>query len=398
MWKRAWRAVGWTAALLLTGILAMGWAGWLPDWPLFSSSPLAMAPSLPPDATTSSTPARPRDPVSGVAQQPAPLPEEEAGPIPAPTAEPGAAPPEAEVSEPGLSAATPGPAVAPRRGKEASAPARLASPAPPDSTPGPPTSAALSAVNRVRTLAGLAPVSWQSAWAAQCAAHARYLVKADRAEHREDPASPYRSAQGEACAHGHYFVSSQPASGATRALGYWATGAFHLPQLLHPGLRQVALGEAHDAAGSFESAAVLDVRRGLTQDGPAPYPVRFPAPGATSPYREAARQEWPDPLSGCGYAAPAGAPIALLLGPGPAVQAAALKVNGQPVEACLLTAERFEADGAGDQAAGRSVLASQGAAVLLPRQPLPPGAQVQVSFRTPAGREHWSFRVDPAAP
>ncbi|MFC4427979.1 CAP domain-containing protein [Deinococcus navajonensis] len=258
--------------------------------------------------------------------------------------------------------------------------------------------AALETLNRVRTLARLPEVTWQSAWAAQCAAHARYLVRADRAEHREDPHSPYHTPQGEACAHGHYFVSSQPISAASRALDYWTTGAFHLPQLLHPGLRQVAFGEAHDQTGSFESAAVLDVRRGLGSAQEASYPVRFPAPGSTSPYREAARQEWPDPLLSCGFTAPAGAPVALLLGPGTTVQAAALKVSGRPAAACLLTADRFQAAETAETSVGRNVLASQGGAVLVPQVPLPPGARVQVSFRTAAGRVGWSFQVASSSP
>ncbi|WP_162485389.1 CAP domain-containing protein [Deinococcus deserti] len=195
--------------------------------------------------------------------------------------------------------------------------------------------AALVSLNAVRALALLPPVGWQDEWAAQCSAHARYLVRADRAEHRQDPANPHHSTAGEACAHGHYFVSSQRDSGPERAVGYWATGPFHLPQLLDPRLKQVAFGEAHDPAGTMQSAGVLDVRRGLS--GQAAYPVRFPAPGTVTPFREAARHEWPDPLPACRYRAPAGAPIARLAGPGVAVSAGALKVDGQPVAACLLT-------------------------------------------------------------
>lgn len=247
-------------------------------------------------------------------------------------------------------------------------------------------------VNAVRRLAALPPVGTDVAWAAQCRAHAQYLVRTDRGEHREDPASPHRTPAGEACAHGHYFVSSQAAAGPERALAYWAAGPFHLPQLIDPRLRRVALGVAHDAAGSVQSAVVLDVRRGLS--GPGAYPVRFPAPGVRSPLREAARSEWPDPLPACaGYAAPVGAPMALLLGPGQTVQAAALKVNGKPAPACLLTAGRYRGASGTDTRVGRGVLAAQGAAVLLPRFPLPAGAEVRVSFAAQGKRHAWSFRV-----
>lgn len=247
-------------------------------------------------------------------------------------------------------------------------------------------------VSAVRRLAALPPVATDGAWTAQCRAHAQYLVRADRGEHREDPASPYRTPAGEACAHGHYFVSSRSASGPEQALAYWAAGPFHLPQLIDPRLKRVALGVAHDAAGVVQSAVVLDVRRGLS--GPGTYPVRFPAPGMHSPLREAARSEWPDPLPACaGYAAPVGAPMALLLGPGREVQAAALKVNGKPAPACLLTAGRYRGGSGNDTRVGRGVLVAQGAAVLLPRFPLPAGAEVRVSFAASGKRYAWSFRV-----
>ncbi|PNY80272.1 hypothetical protein CVO96_01855 [Deinococcus koreensis] len=243
----------------------------------------------------------------------------------------------------------------------------------------------------------------EPAWAAGCAAHARYLVGVDRGEHAEDPRHPLSSPEGVDCAPGHYFVSSQPDSGAERALGYWATGAFHLPQLLDPRLGRVALGLAHDSRGGVQSAAVLDVRRGLS--GAARYPVRFPQPASWSPFRASAASEWPDPLPGCaGYDHPVGPPVALLLGPdtetGGAggskaeVSGAALKVNGRPVAACLLTAQTFQGASATETRVGRGVLAAQGAAILLPRQPLPAGAEVRVSFRTPAGPVAWSFRVE----
>lgn len=362
MWSRALRAVGWTAGLLLIGVLAMGWAGWLPHVPLF--------------AARSGPPRSQAVPVA----DPAPQPAEAVSPAP-----PGPGPTSSRVPAP-LTLPEPPSIPVPD----------LVSPSPPQAAPPRPSpqhrsAAALASLNAVRALARLPPVDWQDDWAAQCAAHARYLVRADRAEHRQDPASPHHSEAGEACAHGHYFVSSQQTSGPERAVGYWATGPFHLPQLLDPRLKVVAFGEAHDPAGATQSAGVLDVRRGLSGQGA--YPVRFPAPGTVTPYREAARYEWPDPLPGCGYRAPAGAPVALLAGPDVTVSAAALKVNGQPVAACLLTAQTFQGSSPGDTQAGRGVLAAQGGAVLLPRGPLPKGARVQVALSTSQGRQSWSFQV-----
>lgn len=257
------------------------------------------------------------------------------------------------------------------------------------------TSPLLAGLNRVRARAGLQTVTAEAAWQAGCAGHARYLVREDRAEHRQDPASPFRSAAGEACAPGHYFVSSRAESGPERALTYWVGGAFHLPQLIDPRLTRVAAGVAHDAAGGFQSAVVLDVRRGLT--GAGRYPVRYPGPGQAAPSLRAATGEWPDALAGCPAVAARGAPVALLLGPDRAgeVSGVTLRVNGQAAGACLLTASTFTGANEAETRVGRAVLAAQGAALALPDAPLPTGADVQVSFDTPRGPVAWAFRTQP---
>ncbi|UBV41785.1 CAP domain-containing protein [Deinococcus taeanensis] len=254
--------------------------------------------------------------------------------------------------------------------------------------------AVLVALNRVRARAGLPGVQERAAWAAGCALHARYLVREDRAEHREAPGSAFRTPDGEACAPGHFFVTSRADSGALRALTYWVGGAFHLPQLLDPRLTWVAFGEAQDAAGGVRSAAVLDVRRGLS--GTARYPVRYPAPGKAVPALPAATAEWPDALAGCpAVSGLRGAPVAALLGPdaAPAVTGVTLRVNGQAWPACLLTAQSFRGVTETETQVGRGVLAAQGAALALPDRPLPPGAAVQVMFRTTGAPLTWSFRV-----
>ena len=346
MIRRAVLALLLFAALLGLGVAGLWAAGWLPGQ---RSGP----------EVASSTPAPSPEPVGVPPTVVVP-------PLPAP--EP--VPPEAATPEP----ISPTPAT------------------PPSPPPAPTRPFAITPVNAVRALAGVAAVTGEPHWVEGCAAHARYLVRADRGEHREDPASPHRTATGETCAAGHYFVSSQADSGAERAVAYWATGAFHLPQLIDPRLIRVALGVAHDDSGTVQSAAVLDVQRGL--EGTGTYPVRFPAPGRVSPYTVAAASEWPDPTPSCpGFVAPLGAPVALLLGPDTTVRNAALKVNGRPVTACLLTAQTFQGGAEADTQAGRNVLAAQGAAVLLPRRPLPAGAAVRVSFVTTAGRVSWAFRV-----
>ncbi|GGS19696.1 CAP domain-containing protein [Deinococcus knuensis] len=381
-WRWAARRAAW-ALIWLLALLALAWAGlrvagWLPV------SPQAEGP---PPAPTTSAPA--------------------ADPLPDPLAGGQAAPPLPDVTltlprtPTGTELTDPDPTGTDSTDRGQPDPTPPVSPVPPPAADPEATgtlevTGPLPLLNRLRAGAGVGAVQAEPDWQAGCAAHARYLVRADRAEHREDPASPFRSAAGEACAPGHYFVSSQPDSDLRRALAYWVGGAFHLPQLLDPRLTRVAFGEAHDAGGAFRSAAVLDVRRGLgAPDGQA-YPVRYPGPEAgldlTVAPASASASEWPDPLVHCGLKE-AGAPVALLMGAGVTVRSAALKVNGQPAAACLLSAASFRGASAGDTQAGRGVLGAQGAGVLLPHVPLRAGDRVQVSFGTTAGRVGWSFGV-----
>ncbi|THF88904.1 hypothetical protein E7T09_06965 [Deinococcus sp. KSM4-11] len=374
MIRRALSALLLFAVLFGLGVWALWARGWLP-WqqeagppsPLPAAQPPAVQPPIMPPATV---------------RLPAPVPPVIVPPAPTP-----AQPPEVQPAPETVT-----PALPVRPTVPAPLPQRPAAPAVPSRTTPPTSKSALAPLNAVRTLAALPPVIRAPGWESQCAAHARYLVKTDRGEHREEPDSPFRSAAGVACAPGHYFVSSQPTADLERAAAYWATGPFHLPQLIDPRLTRVAVGSAHDGAGRVQSAVLLDGGRGLT--GIGAYPVRFPAPGRTSPFTTAAPAEWPDPLPSCsGYAGPVGAPIALLLGPGRRVTGAALKVNGRAVAACLLTPASFRGASTGDTRAGRNVLAAQGGAVLLPRRPLPPGAAVHVGFSTDRGRVGWAFHV-----
>lgn len=389
-WRRALWAILGGATLFALGLSGLWLAGWWPGRvPARPPAPRVEAPlALPPGASAPEVPAAPE-----IQEAPAPTDlagvwQEPLGTVPPAPATEEQTPQE---SKPPASAQS-----APDTPEPLLAPPAAASPesAPPESA-GARTSPLLAGLNRVRARAGLPTVTAEAAWQAGCAGHARYLVRADRAEHREDPASPFRSAAGEACAPGHYFVSSRAESGPERALTYWVGGAFHLPQLIDPRLTRVAAGVAHDAAGAFQSAVVLDVRRGLT--GAGRYPVRYPGPGQAAPSLRAATGEWPDALAGCPVVAARGAPVALLLGPDRAdeVSGVTLRVNGQAAGACLLTASTFTGANEAETRVGRTVLAAQGAALALPDAPLPAGAGVQVSFETPRGPVSWAFRTQP---
>ncbi|GGN36076.1 CAP domain-containing protein [Deinococcus daejeonensis] len=392
-WRRALWAILGGAALFALGLIGLWLAGWWPGQQAGQRTALPPAPHVAGQAPSTPPPEVPADPAVEVTPVPP-------APVTASGAEPPVPPDLTGVQEEGQDTAPASPASGEQQpvdvGQPAPIPPRPVVTVPPAAHPtATPTSPLLAGLNRVRARAGLQAVTAEAAWQAGCAGHARYLVRADRAEHREDPANPFRSAAGEACAPGHYFVSSRAESGPERALTYWVGGAFHLPQLIDPRLTRVAAGVAHDAAGAFQSAVVLDVRRGLT--GAARYPVRYPGPGQSAPSLRAATGEWPDALAGCPAVAARGAPVALLLGPDRAgeVTGVTLRVNGQAVGACLLTASTFTGANEAETRVGRTVLAAQGAALALPDAPLPAGAGVQVSFETPRGPVAWAFRTQP---
>ncbi|GGL04421.1 CAP domain-containing protein [Deinococcus radiotolerans] len=390
-----WRRALWTilsgAALFALGLAGIWLAGWWPGRTVNQPpAPQLEAPATPPSRLPDPVASTP-PPAQPVLDSPAvsPAPSEAAAPLPVPAP----AAPDPAAAQQGVPQPVPAPAPTGERQPALETPLASVMAAPEAAaTAAPPL---LAGLNRVRARAGLPPVKAEGAWQASCAGHARYLVRADRAEHREDPASPFRSAAGEACAPGHYFVSSREDASPERALTYWVGGAFHLPQLIDPRLTRVAGGAAHDQGGDFRSALVLDVRRGLS--GAGRYPVRFPAPGQVAPTLNAATGEWPDALAGCPAVPTRGAPVALLLGPAwtGAVTDVNVRVNDRPVGACLLTAATFTGANDGETRVGRNVLAAQGAALALPDAPLPAGADVSVRFSTTRGAVSWSFRTQP---
>lgn len=366
-------------ASLLLAALTLRHLGWWPGSGGAGQPPVAAPPAQPPAPPV--VPADPLSPPAGTAQTPTPPLPPPVPPIPSvrilPPVEVGRPPPQPpQVQVVILNPADAPPSLPPGEGSPEAATSLTS----------------LTSLNAVRALADLPPVSSEARWQTQCVAHAEYLVTTDTGSHSEDPHNPHYSAAGAACAHGHYYVTMRPAASAEQAMTYWRSGPFHLPQLLDPHLTRAALALAHDASGDLRTAVVLDVKRG--RGGQGTYPVKYPAPGTTSPALPLAQHEYPDALPGCpGFAHPAGAPIALLLGYGATVQGVKLLLNGHPAETCLLTAETFQGATEGETRVGRSVLAAQGVAVAVPRRPLPAGAQVKVTFTTPGGPLSWSFQT-----
>jgi hypothetical protein len=167
--------------------------------------------------------------------------------------------------------------------------------------------------------------------------------------------------------------------------------------MLDPALRQAGFGSYREEGPLFTMGAAMDVNRGLEPSAAATYPILWPGAGATAPLTEF-RAGSPDPLSGClGYAAPAGAPLILQLGPDAEplhLQASTLEKDGVEVEHCAYTGATYTNDDLGAEQRGREILSDRGAAVLQPRAPLTAGSTYAASITTSTGASHtWSFTV-----
>jgi hypothetical protein len=257
-------------------------------------------------------------------------------------------------------------------------------------------------VNAYRTLADLQAVSENPTWSDGDWKHSRYMVKNDYIGHTEDPANPWYSPEGLAAAQsGNAFVSSSASASDAYAISFWMQGPFHAVGVLDPALQQVGYGSYREADGGWQMGATLDVIRGL---GPIPpsvsFPIQYPGDGQTTNLRSYAGGEWPDPLSACaGYATPSGLPIILQIGPGnltPNVTAHAFTQGSTPLEHCVFDETTYTNPDSGTQNTGRNVLNARDAIVLIPRNPLTPGAAYQVSITANGQTYAWFFTVSVA--
>ncbi len=248
----------------------------------------------------------------------------------------------------------------------------------------------LSHLNAIRSMAGLSAVSENADASAACYAHSRYMSRNRVVTHSQDPALPYYSVEGDRAARRSNLVLG---AGGLRALDLWAVGPFHAVGMIDPRLSTVGFG-TYSASGFWPSAA-LDVsgKSASPRDGTV-FPVLWPGPGSVSAYATYKDREYPDPLSGTGYEAPAGAPIIAQFGTGPLtpnVTASSLRADGRSLPHAVYTEATYRNTGAAAQKTGRSVLGSRDAVVIMPKDPLKPGVQYDVSLTVDGAVHSWSF-------
>ncbi len=269
--------------------------------------------------------------------------------------------------------------------------------------PPPPSSAWLTYMNSFRALVGLPDVSENPTWSDGDWKHSRYMVKNNYVGHSEDPANPWYTPEGLLAAQkGNVFVSSSTATTDTDAIDWWMSAPFHAVAVLDPALQQVGYGSYREADGGWQMGATLDVARGqITIPTTITFPIAYPGDGKVINLRSFAGGEWPDPLASCpGYAAPAGLPLILQIGPGnltPTVTEHSLMQDTTPLEHCLFDETSYTNPDGSTQNTGRSILNGRDAIVLIPKQPLTSGATYTVSITTNGQTYAWSFTVSNTA-
>lgn len=255
----------------------------------------------------------------------------------------------------------------------------------------------LDRVNYLRSLANLPPVTNNPAWTQGAVEHSRYLVKNDQSGHTEDQNNPWYTPAGDVAGQsGNVATDSRTQVRDVDKIDGWMTGPFHGLGIIDPRLTQVAYGSYHEAGGSIQSAATLDVIRGINRNSSPQYPVMWPANGKTVPLRELGL-ETPDPITGMGDSYPAGLPIYLQLGSGnitPSVTLHSLTRGNTPIAHIVFDETNFQtvANERAWQSTAINILDSRDAVVMIPKDPLTAGTYT--ASITSSGQNYtWSFNV-----
>jgi uncharacterized protein YkwD len=261
-----------------------------------------------------------------------------------------------------------------------------------------PASEWLQLLNSYRDLAGLPPVDENVAWSAGDVNHARYVVKNDVVTHSEDANNPWYTPEGHAAAQsGNLMGSSNLNTSDLNAIEAWMQAPFHALGILDPSLLEVGFGSYRESDGGLQMGAGLDVLRGRGGDRAGMnYPVLWPGAGTTvgigSHYGE-----YPNPLSSCpGYSTPSGLPILVQIGSGdqtPRVGTHDFRQGSTSLEHCIITETSYANPDGAAQALGQSILDGRDAIVIIPRQPLSPGATYTVSIDVNGQMITWSFHM-----
>ncbi|HEX4980397.1 MAG TPA: CAP domain-containing protein [Ilumatobacteraceae bacterium] len=248
----------------------------------------------------------------------------------------------------------------------------------------------LPTVNAYRAMSGLEPVTENTEWSAQAQAHACYLLYND-ITHDEVPGNPGYTVGGDIAGNnGNVAVSSSATATARNHIDLWMTGPFHALGILRPKLATTGFGICVDeTTPKWHSGATLDVLRGIDSNRASPtIATVFPGRNATLALDHFVTES-PNPLTFCGWSGAAGLPLIAMM-PGSVSSASATLVGpAGPMETCVLHGENTTGT-------AQSILRSDNAVVVVPRQPLAPGTYTS-TVNTTGGNVTWSFTIDPNA-
>lgn len=265
----------------------------------------------------------------------------------------------------------------------------------------------LERVNRYRSQANLPALLDNPNWSYGASRHAYYMVKVNEATNYELTIYPEYSTEGsEAAANSNLLGSADVNFSTDQAIDYWMRSPFQALGILDPELQQSGFGAYREAdGGNIQMAAVLDVRRGWVSGVPAgvTYPVRWPASGKTVNLRTYSGSDVPNPLSSPGCAGYQGLPILLQVGDGSnsvsftTANPTLFRNGGSPLMHCVFHEASYVGGSSADTDLGRVLLDTRDAIVLIPKDPLTPGAIYTVAITatvngTPTPYT-WSFSV-----
>ena len=253
-------------------------------------------------------------------------------------------------------------------------------------------------LNHWRAMAGVAPIRQDPVAVAGATAHCRYVVKNYLAgnpltPHYEEPSNPWYTPEGaKAASKGdQYGPGRGPLMSATSVIDGLMHGPFHRLGLIY---RDLKAGAYAHYCESGVCAEVLVLESGLKAEQDLawfrefPDPLMFPSNDVTLPakFRKLDSGEWPEPLSCAGYKRPAGYPITLQFDTRfvPKLLSFTLSCDGKATQVCGYDSTDYMNPEQGTEAWGRGVLKSYGGAVLIPREPLKPGATCTVSVKAQA--------------
>lgn len=255
----------------------------------------------------------------------------------------------------------------------------------------------LEVVDFYRASAGLPPVSPNGAWSEGAFLHSRYMAQQGFIAHGQDPANPWFTPQGELAGRDSN-IGPGAADWTDRGfIESFMIAPFHAFGMLRPGWQTTGYGSYRDLAAPLTAAATLDVIRGLDVRIRQTQPIVWPGNGVTVPLTSF-DLETPDPLFTCGWTSPAGLPIVVLLPEEPGPTSATVVQGDRALPVCVVTKDTFTHPNPQWLEVGRTLLDIDDAVVVIPRDPLDPGAAFQVTVRTSTRRIEWSFATSTPEP